>query len=159
MYLFSTNDVVYTRMKRDTRIETPGYKLIHVRNYTCLKLHVLQIIRAWNHTRYKSYTLQIIRVWNDGISLDDQRHTPVLLSPCNARRNVLRHDRVNLRDVAVKSMRPWRHRTTSLAGRCSVVTQRQSRCSCIKSSGEYSEEHQPTCADNQMYSQAPINLI
>ena len=40
----------------------------------------------------KSYTLQIIRVWNDGISLDDQRHTPVLLSPRNARRNVLRHD-------------------------------------------------------------------
>ena len=40
----------------------------------------------------KSYALQIIRVWNDGISLDDQRHTPVLLSPRNARRNVLRHD-------------------------------------------------------------------
>ena len=38
----------------------------------------------------KSYALQIIRVWNDGISLDDQRHTP-LLSPHNARRNVLRH--------------------------------------------------------------------
>ena len=38
----------------------------------------------------KSYALQIIRVWNDGISLDDQRHTPVLLSPRNARRNVLR---------------------------------------------------------------------
>ena len=40
----------------------------------------------------KSYALQIIRVLNDGISLDDQRHTPVLLSPRNARRNVLRHD-------------------------------------------------------------------
>ena len=25
-------DVVYTRMKRDTRIEIPVYKLIHVRN-------------------------------------------------------------------------------------------------------------------------------
>ena len=43
----------------------------------------------------KSYTLQIIRVWNDDISLDDQRHTPVLLSPRNARRNVLRHDGVS----------------------------------------------------------------
>ena len=40
------------------------------------------------------YTLQIIRVRNDGISLDDQRHTPALLSPRNARRNVLRHDGV-----------------------------------------------------------------
>ena len=40
------------------------YKLIHVRNCTCLKPYVLQIIRVWNHTRYKSYTVQIIRVWN-----------------------------------------------------------------------------------------------
>ena len=124
MNLFTTIDVVYTRMKRDTRIEIPVYKLIHVRKYTCLKPYVLQIIRVWNHTRYKSYALQtirvwnhtryklyayeiirvinhtrmksyalqIIRVWNGGISLDDQRQTPVLLSPRNARRNVLRHD-------------------------------------------------------------------
>ena len=53
-------------------------RLIHVRNYTCLKPYVLQIIRVWNHTRYKSYTLQIICVWNDGICLDYQRHTPAL---------------------------------------------------------------------------------
>ena len=59
-----------------------------------MKSYTLQIIRVWNHTRMKSYTLQIIRVWNDGISLDDQRHTPVLLSPRNACRNVLRHDGV-----------------------------------------------------------------
>ena len=58
MNLFSTNDVVYTRMKRYTRIEIPVFKLIHVRKYTCLKPYVLQIIRVWNHTRYKSYTLQ-----------------------------------------------------------------------------------------------------
>ena len=64
MNLFTTIDVVYTRMKRDTRIEIPVYKLIHVRKYTCLKPYVLQIIRVWNHTRYKSYALQIIRVWN-----------------------------------------------------------------------------------------------
>ena len=64
MNLFTTIDVVYTRMKRDKRIEIPVYKLIHVRKYTCLKPYVLQIIRVWNHTRYKSYALQIIRVWN-----------------------------------------------------------------------------------------------
>ena len=64
MNLFTTIDVVYTRMKRDTRIEIPVYKLIHVRKYTCLKPYVLQIICVWNHTRYKSYALQIIRIWN-----------------------------------------------------------------------------------------------
>ena len=46
MNLFSTIDVVYTRMKRDTRIEIPVYKLIHVRNYTCSKPYVLQIMRV-----------------------------------------------------------------------------------------------------------------
>ena len=40
------------------------YKLIHVRNYTCLKPYVLQIICVWNHKRYESYTLQIIHVTN-----------------------------------------------------------------------------------------------
>ena len=60
----------------------------------CCKSYAYEIIHVTNHTRMKSYTLQIIRVWNDGISLDDQRHTPVLLSPRNARRNVPRHDRV-----------------------------------------------------------------
>ena len=58
MNLFTTIDVVYTRMKRDTRIEIPVYKLIHSRKYTCLKPYVLQIIRVWNHTHYKSYALQ-----------------------------------------------------------------------------------------------------
>ena len=73
MNLFTTIDVVYTRMKRDTRIETPVYKLIHVRKYTFLKTirvanhtrmksYTLQIIRVTNHTRMKSYALQIIRV-------------------------------------------------------------------------------------------------
>ena len=72
-------------MKRDTRIEIPVYKLIHARNYTCLKPYALQIIRVANHTRYKSYTLQIIRVWNDGIWLDDQQHNPALqiIRVCN----------------------------------------------------------------------------
>ena len=61
----------------------------------------------------KSYTLQIIRVWNDGISLGDQRDTPVLLSPRNARGNVLRHDRVcatsllNLCGRDATEHRPW----------------------------------------------------
>ena len=82
MYLFSTIDVVHTRMKIYTRIEFPVYKLIHIINYTCLKPYVLQIICVLNHTHYKSYTLQIIRVWNDGIWLDDQRHTPALQIIC-----------------------------------------------------------------------------
>ena len=46
MNLYSTIDVAYTRIKIDTRIEIPVYKLIHVREYTCLKPFVLQIIRV-----------------------------------------------------------------------------------------------------------------
>ena len=82
-----------------------------------MKSYTLQIIRVWNHTRMKSYTLQIIRVWNDDISLDDQRHTPVLLSPRNARRNVLRHDGVcAMRDVAVT--RSWRNDSRAVTQVC-----------------------------------------
>ena len=111
---------IYTYEKRYIRIKIPVYKLIHVRKYTCLKPYVLQTIRVWNHTRYKSYALQIIRVWyirvwNDGIPLDDQRHTPVLLSPRNARRNVLRHDGL-CADVAV--MRPWRNDSRAVIHVC-----------------------------------------
>ena len=54
-----------------------------------------------------------MRIWNDGILLDDQRHIPVLLSPCNARRNILRHDSVcatsqlNLCGHDATERRPW----------------------------------------------------
>ena len=58
MYLFSTIDVVHTRMKIYTRIEIPVYKLIHIINYT------FKTIRVANHKRIESYTLQIIHVTN-----------------------------------------------------------------------------------------------
>ena len=65
MYLFSTIDVVHTRMKIYTRIKIPVYKLIHVRNYTCLKpytcckSYAYEIIHVTNHTRYKSYAYEM----------------------------------------------------------------------------------------------------
>ena len=128
-------------------LEIYVFKNIHVAIHTHMKSYTLQIIHVTNHTRMK---------WRHFIGRSATH--PCLTKPSYCMSQCFA-SRQGLRDFAVKSMRPWRHRTPSLAGRCSVVTQRQSRRSCIISSGEYSIEHQPTCADNQIYSQAPINLI
>ena len=88
---------------------------------------------------------------------------PVLLSRRVARRNFLRHDGVFATSQLKAS---YQHRRNNAA-----VTQRRSlrkaflsRDTLIiiylhKIKWRIFYEHQPTCADNQRYSQAPINLI
>ena len=136
MNLFTTIDVVYTRMERDTRIEIPVYKLIHVRKYTCLKPYVLQIIRVWNHTRYKSYALQIIRVWN---------HTRYKSYAYEIIRVTINHTRMKWRHFIGRSathpcLMPRSHQTRSqyvlqnVAERGQTVCQRNEGCdNCLES--------------------------
>ena len=126
-----------------------AYEIMHVTNYTRYKSYTLQIIRIWNHTHYKSYTLQIIRVWNGSVSLDDQWHTPVLLSPRNVCCNDLHHQGVS----ATSQL--------NLCGRdaMTVAFLSHDNIQLHKIKWRIFYEHQLTCADNQMYFQAPINLI
>ena len=96
-----------------------------------LEIYVFKNIRVAIHTHMKSYTLQIIHVTNHTRMkwwhfIGRSATHPCLTKPSYCMSQCFA-SRQGLRDFAVKSMRPWRHRTPSLAGRCSVVTQRQSR--------------------------------